>query len=64
MTAPARDGKANKDALLYLANVFGVSRSAVELRWGEKSRHKIFEIIGLNAGHEEDTLADVLKLSS
>ncbi len=64
VTAPARDGKANKAAILYLASVFGVSRSAVHLRAGEKSRHKKFEIIGLDAGHAEDTLAGVLKPSS
>ena len=57
VNAPARDGKANKAAIVYLANVFGVSRSAIHLRWGEKSRHKKFEIIGLDAGQAEATLA-------
>ena len=57
VNAPARDGKANKAAILYLANIFGVSRSAVHLRSGEKGRHKKFEIIGLDAGHAKDTLA-------
>ena len=37
VNAPARDGKANKAAILYLANIFGVSRSAVHLRSGEVS---------------------------
>jgi uncharacterized protein (TIGR00251 family) len=64
VNAPARDGKANKAAILYLANVFGVSRSAVQLRSGEKSRHKKFEIIGLNAGHAENTLAGLLETPS
>ena len=62
--APARDGKANKAAILYLASVFGVSRSAVQLRSGEKSRHKKFEIIGLNAGHAEKIVASLLEKPS
>jgi uncharacterized protein (TIGR00251 family) len=64
VNAPARGGKANKAAILYLANVFGVSRSAVQLRSGEKSRHKKFEIIGLNAGQAENTLAGLLEKPS
>ena len=60
VSAPARDGKANKAATLYLADVFEVSRSAVHLLTGEKSRHKKFEIIGLDAGHVERKLANFL----
>jgi uncharacterized protein (TIGR00251 family) len=64
VNAPARDGKANKVAILYLANVFEVSRSAVHLRSGEKSRHKKFEILGLNAGQAEGRLSDLLEKPS
>ena len=60
VNAPARDGKANKAAILYISNVFGVSRSAVQLRSGERNRHKTFRIIGLEAGRAEDRLADFL----
>ena len=43
--APAVDGKANKRAVQVLAReVFGVSRSAVVLVNGEKSRVKTFEV--------------------
>ena len=61
VNAPARDGKANKAAILYLAEVFEVSRSAVHILAGEKSRHKKFEIIGLSAGRAEDRLAGLLE---
>ena len=57
---PARDGKANKAAIGYLANIFQVSRSHVRLLAGEKSRHKKFEIIGLDTGHAERRLAGLL----
>ena len=49
LSAPAIDGKANKAALEFIARHFGVSRSRVALVSGEKSRHKIFEIVGFDA---------------
>jgi uncharacterized protein (TIGR00251 family) len=42
--APALEGKANKAAMEFLSEFFGVSRSAVTLVSGEKNRHKVFEI--------------------
>jgi uncharacterized protein (TIGR00251 family) len=48
LNAPAVEGKANKAALEYLAGYFGVSRRAVTLVSGEKSRHKIFQIVGFD----------------
>jgi uncharacterized protein (TIGR00251 family) len=47
LNAPPVDGKANKTAIEFLAKCFDVPRSAVSLTTGEKSRHKIFEIVGL-----------------
>jgi hypothetical protein len=52
LSAPAVDGKANRAAIEFLAEHFGVSRSRVTLVSGEKSRHKIFEIVGFNAREE------------
>jgi uncharacterized protein YggU (UPF0235/DUF167 family) len=60
IAAPARDGAANKAARRYLAELFGVSKTSVRLLAGEKSRLKKFEIIGLDAGHLERTLAGLL----
>jgi len=56
LTAPAVEGKANKMAVEYIAKFFAVPRSAVSLVSGEKSRHKIFEIIGLDVGDIEREL--------
>ena len=57
LNAPALEGKANKAAVDYLSKFFAVPRSAVLLVSGEKSRHKIFEIIGLDLEQMERKLA-------
>ena len=57
VNAPALEGKANKAAVEFVSKFFAVPRSAVSLVSGEKSRHKIFEIIGLDPGDIERKLA-------
>ena len=59
LSAPPVDGKANKTAIEFLAKSFDVPRSAVRLAAGEKSRHKIFEIVGLNRVDLERKLAEI-----
>ena len=58
LNAPALEGKANKAAIEFLASFFQVPRSAVLLVGGEKSRHKMFEIIGLDRRDIERKLAE------
>src|SRR3989442_1773130 len=53
LNAPAVEGKANKAAVEFVSRYFGVPRSAVVLAGGEKSRHKVFEIAGLNVNDLE-----------
>ena len=53
LNAPALEGKANKAAVEFIARNLGVGRSAVALVSGEKSRHKIFEIVGLKTSDVE-----------
>ena len=57
LNAPALEGKANKAAVEFIAGHLGVPRSRVALVAGEKSRHKIFEIVGLDASDVERRLA-------
>ena len=57
LNAPAIEGKANKAAVEYIAKHLGVPRSRVMLISGEKSRHKIFEIVGLGLSDVEGRLA-------
>jgi uncharacterized protein YggU (UPF0235/DUF167 family) len=59
LNAPAIEGKANKAALEYVATFFGVPRSSVLLTRGERSRHKIFEIVGLEGCDLERKLAEL-----
>ena len=57
LNAPALEGKANKAAIEFISGYFGVPKSAVALVSGEKSRHKIFQIVGLNSSDLERKLA-------
>ncbi|HVZ66526.1 MAG TPA: DUF167 domain-containing protein [Lacunisphaera sp.] len=47
--APALDGRANDALLAFLADKLGVPRRAVVLVRGDKSRHKVVRIEGLDA---------------
>lgn len=44
LTAPPVDGKANKALVAFLAEHFGVKRSAVRIVRGETGREKVIEI--------------------
>ena len=59
LNAPPVDGKANKAAVEFVSRYFGVSRSAVLVVGGERSRHKIFQIVGLESADLERKLAGV-----
>jgi uncharacterized protein (TIGR00251 family) len=59
LNAPAIEGKANKAAAEFVARFLGVPRSAVLLIRGERSRHKIFQIVGLESSDLERKLADI-----
>jgi uncharacterized protein len=58
LNAPAIEGRANKAAVAFIAEFFGVSRSSVVLAGGERSRHKIFEIVGLELSDLERKLTE------
>lgn len=59
LNAPAIEGKANKLAVQFVSEYLGVPRSAVLLVRGERSRHKIFQIVGLESSDLERKLADI-----
>jgi len=59
LNAPAIEGRANKAAVEFVSRFLGVSRSAVVLVQGERSRHKIFEIVGLESSDLERKLAHI-----
>jgi uncharacterized protein (TIGR00251 family) len=47
LAAPPVEGAANKALIAFLAEAFGVSKSAVRAESGERSRHKRVRISGL-----------------
>ncbi len=59
INAPAVEGKANAEAVNFVARYFCVPRSAVLVVGGERSRHKIFQIVGLNRNDLERKLAEI-----
>ena len=61
LNAPAIEGRANEAAVEFLSRFFGVSRSAVIIIRGERSRHKIVEIVGLKNGDLERKLAHLIR---
>ena len=59
LNAPAVEGKANKAAVEFVSRYLGIARSAVLLVGGERSRHKIFQIVGLESEDIERKLAGI-----
>lgn len=58
--APARDGKANREAVRYLSAFFGVGKSGVKIVRGENSRLKTVEILGLDSASGEARLENLV----
>ena len=48
VAAPAVEGKANIEVVRFLAEVFGVRRSAVSILRGEHSRDKTVRVVGID----------------
>ena len=59
LNAAAVEGKANRAAVEFVSRFFGVPRSDVLLVRGERSRHKIFQIVGLESSDLERKLAEI-----
>ena len=58
--APAREGKANRELVRYIAEFFGVGRSSVRIVRGENSRLKKVEILGLDPASGEARLENLV----
>jgi len=58
LQAPPVDGKANKALIAWLARLFGVPRSSVELRQGASGRRKTLFIASDRLPKELATLAN------
>ena len=53
LAVPPVDGRANEELISYLADVFDVPRSAVEVIAGEHSRNKVMRVKGRSAAQIE-----------
>ena len=57
LRVPPIEGRANRELTTYLAERLGLSKSAVSLAHGEKSRSKVVEITGLDEAEVMSRLA-------
>ncbi len=46
LAAPPVDGKANEALLRFIAEQLNLAKSAVTLKSGQSSRHKVLEVVG------------------
>lgn len=56
LTSPPVEGAANKACCAYLAKLFGIAKSSVELVAGDKSRQKRVLLHGLEAAEVTEIL--------
>lgn len=59
--APPLEGRANAALIEFLADLFSVPRSAVELLSGEGSRSKVFRLCGVTLAQAEEKLRNVAR---
>ncbi len=57
LAAPPQDGKANAALLAFVAEVFGVAKSSVQLLSGHTAPFKKLEVTGLSEAEGEAVLA-------
>ena len=63
VAAPPIDGRANLALLQFLARIFGVKKSDVELVSGDKSRAKKVKIYGVEPDQVEQLIGKLIELS-
>jgi uncharacterized protein (TIGR00251 family) len=59
IAAPPVKGKANKELVLFLSQLIGMSKSSINIKSGLTSRRKVIAITGL----DRDQIVERLKLS-
>lgn len=61
LTAPPVEGEANKECVKFLAKLFNIPKSSVEIIQGQKSRRKTVLIKGPSLEQVENTLRQSLR---
>jgi hypothetical protein len=59
--APPIEGRANSALIAFLANLFGIPKSSVELMSGELSRSKVFLLHGITELKAQSLLSSTAK---
>jgi uncharacterized protein (TIGR00251 family) len=59
LAAPPVDGKANATLIAFVASRLGLPRSAVSLKSGQTSRHKVLDVLDPPADGQQRLLADL-----
>jgi uncharacterized protein len=59
---PPLEGRANEALIAFLAETFGVAKSAVELVSGELSRSKVFLVRGISPARATAVLAQKMEM--
>jgi len=62
LTAPPVEGGANKECIKFLAKLFNLAKSNIEIIQGHKSRHKTLLVKGLTLKKAEDILRQTGKV--
>jgi uncharacterized protein (TIGR00251 family) len=60
VAAPAKDGRANRAAVILIADILGVKKNQVVIVHGQWSRSKVFEIDGLDGAEMRRRIEETL----
>jgi uncharacterized protein (TIGR00251 family) len=61
ITAPAHEGKANEELIEFLADIFGVPKSRVDIVAGANGRDKLISILDMDAQEVHNRIVGHLK---
>jgi uncharacterized protein (TIGR00251 family) len=60
VAAPPVDGAANKALIEFLAQIFGLPKSQIDIIAGEASEHKLISLVGISPGMVDALLKRLL----
>jgi uncharacterized protein (TIGR00251 family) len=61
LTAPAHEGKANEELIKFLAEIFGVPKSNVDIVAGANGRDKLISVLDMDATEVHNRIVGHLK---
>jgi uncharacterized protein (TIGR00251 family) len=61
LTAPAHEGKANEELIKFLAEIFGVPKSNIDIVAGASGRDKLVTVLDMDADEVHNRIVGHLK---